>query len=348
MGTHRSEARRKEDMNEETLDLCYEVPSMTMFEEIAGSSEAIRGVTAQVMRVAPSDATVLITGESGTGKELIARAIHKRSRRSRSVFTRMNCAATPPSLMAADLFGYEKGAFTGANQRHAGRFEVAHHGTILLDEIAEMLCETQVALLRVLQEREFERVGGTQRIPVDVRIVAATNCDLPSAVRSGKFRLDLFYRLNVFPIRVPPLRERPEDILLLGKYFIERYAAKEGKRIRRIEKRTAELLKAYDWPGNIRELQNVIERAIILCDFDTFSVEESWLRPESESDTDLRPSLSNHQREIIETALVETQGRVAGAHGAAAKLGIPRTTLESKIKSLGIDKNRYRSILTCG
>jgi formate hydrogenlyase transcriptional activator len=335
-------------MNEETLDLCYEVPSMTMFEEIAGSSEAIRGVTAQVMRVAPSDATVLITGESGTGKELIARAIHKRSRRSRSVFTRMNCAATPPSLMAADLFGYEKGAFTGANQRHAGRFEVAHHGTILLDEIAEMLCETQVALLRVLQEREFERVGGTQRIPVDVRIVAATNCDLPSAVRSGKFRLDLFYRLNVFPIRVPPLRERPEDILLLGKYFIERYAAKEGKRIRRIEKRTAELLKAYDWPGNIRELQNVIERAIILCDFDTFSVEESWLRPESESDTDLRPSLSNHQREIIETALVETQGRVAGAHGAAAKLGIPRTTLESKIKSLGIDKNRYRSILTCG
>ncbi len=348
MGTHRSEARRKEDMNEETLDLCYEVPSMTMFEEIAGSSEAIRGVTAQVMRVAPSDATVLITGESGTGKELIARAIHKRSRRSRSVFTRMNCAATPPSLMAADLFGYEKGAFTGANQRHAGRFEVAHHGTILLDEIAEMLCETQVALLRVLQEREFERVGGTQRIPVDVRIVAATNCDLPSAVRSGKFRLDLFYRLNVFPIRVPPLRERPEDILLLGKYFIERYAAKEGKRIRRIEKRTAELLKAYDWPGNIRELQNVIERAIILCDSDTFSVEESWLRPESESDTDLRPSLSNHQREIIETALVETQGRVAGAHGAAAKLGIPRTTLESKIKSLGIDKNRYRSILTCG
>jgi formate hydrogenlyase transcriptional activator len=335
-------------MNEETLDLCYEVPSMTMFEEIAGSSEAIRGVTAQVMRVAPSDATVLITGESGTGKELIARAIHKRSRRSRSVFTRMNCAATPPSLMAADLFGYEKGAFTGANQRHAGRFEVAHHGTILLDEIAEMLCETQVALLRVLQEREFERVGGTQRIPVDVRIVAATNCDLPSAVRSGKFRLDLFYRLNVFPIRVPPLRERPEDILLLGKYFIERYAAKEGKRIRRIEKRTAELLKAYDWPGNIRELQNVIERAIILCDSDTFSVEESWLRPESESDTDLRPSLSNHQREIIETALVETQGRVAGAHGAAAKLGIPRTTLESKIKSLGIDKNRYRSILTCG
>src|SRR6202162_5516987 len=288
------------DMNEETLDLCDEVLSTTMFEEIVGSSEAICRVTAQVMRVAPSDATVLITGESGTGKELIARAIHKRSRRSRSVFTRMNCAVTPPSLMAAELFGYEKGAFTGANQRHAGRFEVANHGTIFLDEIGEMPTETQVAWLRVLQEREFERVGGTQSIPVDVRVIAATNCDLPSAVRSGIFRLDLFYRLNVFPIHVPPLRDRPEDILLLAKYFIERYAAKERKRIRRVEKRTAELLEGYRWPGNIRELQNVIERAMILRDSDTFSVEESWLRPESESDAGLRPSLSNHQREIID------------------------------------------------
>ena len=269
------------DLNEETLDLSDEVLSTSMFEEIVGSSEAICRVTAQVMRVAPSDATVLITGESGTGKELIARAIHKRSRRSRSVFTRMNCAVTPPSLMAAELFGYEKGAFTGANQRHAGRFEVANHGTIFLDEIGEMPSETQVALLRVLQEREFERVGGTQSIPVDVRVIAATNCDLPLAVRSGKFRLDLFYRLNVFPIHVPPLRERPEDILLLAKYFIERYAAKEGKRIRRVEKRTAELLEDYHWPGNIRELQNVIERAMILCDSDTFFVEEAWLRPES-------------------------------------------------------------------
>jgi formate hydrogenlyase transcriptional activator len=202
--------------------------------------------------------------------------------------------------------------------------------------------------LRVLQEREFERVGGTQSIPVDVRVVAATNCDLPAAVRSGKFRLDLFYRLNVFPIHVPPLRERPEDSLLLARHFIERYAAKEGKRIRRVEKRTAELLEAYDWPGNIRELQNVIERAIILCDSDTFSVEESWLRPESESDADLRPSLSNHQREIIEAALAHTHGLVAGPHGAAAKLGVPRTTLESKIKSLRIDKNRHRSVLACG
>ena len=236
-------------MNEEMLDLCDEVLPTNLFEEIVGSSEAIRGVTAQVMRVAPSDATVLITGESGTGKELIARAIHKRSRRSRSVFTRLNCTVTPPPLMAAELFGYEKGAFTGAHQRHAGRFEVADNGTILLDEIAEMPSETQVALLRVLQEREFERVGGTQSVPIDVRVIAATNCDLPSAVRSGKFRLDLFYRLNVFPIHVPPLRERPEDILLLSKYFIDRYAAKEGRRILN----NAAGRKSWTWVRNRRD-----------------------------------------------------------------------------------------------
>src|ERR1700735_3053830 len=271
------------ELDEETLDLREEVLSTSMFEEIVGSSEAICRVTAQVMRVAPSDATVLITGESGTGKELIARAIHKRSRRSRSVFTRMNCAVTPPSLMAAELFGYEKGAFTGANQRHAGRFEVANHGTIFLDEIGEMPSETQVALLRVLQEREFERVGGTQSIPVDVRVIAATNCDLPSAVRSGKFRLDLFYRLNVFPIHVPSLRDRPEDVLLLAKYFIERYAANARKRIRSVDKRTAQLLEDYHWPGNIRELQNVIQRAVILCGTETLAVEEAWLSSTSES-----------------------------------------------------------------
>src|ERR1700734_224999 len=281
------------ELSQETPDLRDEVLSTSLFEEIVGSSDAICDVTAQVMRVAPSDATVLITGESGTGKELIARAIHRTSRRSRAVFTRMNCAVTPPSLIAAELFGYEKGAFTGANQRHAGRFEVANHGTMFLDEIGDMPSETQVALLRVLQEHEFERVGGTQSIPDDVRVIAATNCDLPSAVRSGKFRLDLFYRLNVFPIHVPSLRDRPEDILLLATYFVERYAAKAAKRIRRVEKRTAELLESYDWPGNIRELQNVIERAIILCDSDTFSVERSWLRPESDRDAGLRPSLSH-------------------------------------------------------
>jgi formate hydrogenlyase transcriptional activator len=328
--------------DEENIDLSEQFLSTSMFEEIVGSSDAICGVTAQVMRVAPSDATVLITGESGTGKELIARAIHKRSRRCRSVFTRMNCAVTPPSLVAAELFGHEKGAFTGANQRHAGRFEVANHGTIFLDEIGEMPGEAQVALLRVLQEREFERVGGTQSIPVDVRVIAATNCDLPSAVRSSKFRLDLFYRLNVFPIHVPPLRERPEDILLLAKYFIERYAAKEGKRIRRVERRTAKLLESYHWPGNIRELQNVVERAMILCDSDTFFVEEAWLQPEPEPRVGLQPSLMNQERELIEAALAETRGRVSGPDGAARRLGVPRTTLESKIKSLHIDKYWYR------
>jgi formate hydrogenlyase transcriptional activator len=205
-----------------------------------------------------------------------------------------------------------------------------------------MPSEAQVALLRVLQEREFERVGGTQSIPADVRVIAATNCDLPSAVRSGKFRLDLFYRLNVFPIHVPPLRERPEDILLLAKYFIARYAAKEGKRIRRVGKRTAELLEGYHWPGNIRELQNVVERAMILCDSDTFFVEEAWLQPEPEARGGLQPSLVNQERELIEVALAKTSGRISGPDGAARRLGVPRTTLEYKIKSLRIDKYRFR------
>jgi formate hydrogenlyase transcriptional activator len=332
-----------EDLTEEGLRLCDEVISTCIFEEIVGRSEAVCRVAAQVMRVAPSDATVLITGETGTGKELIAHAIHKRSRRSRSAFIRMNCAATPISLIASELFGYEKGAFTGANQRHAGRFEAANHGTIFLDEAGEMPAETQVVLLRVIQERELERVGSTQSVPVDVRVIAATNCDLNAAIQSGRFRLDLFYRLNVFPIRVPPLRERREDILLLVRHFIARYAARASKRIRRIEKRTAELLEAHDWPGNIRELQNVIERAMILCDSETFVVEEEWLQPESEPNAGLRPSLSSQERQLIVAALEETRGRVSGPHGAAAKLGVPRTTLESKIKSLNIDKYRYRS-----
>jgi formate hydrogenlyase transcriptional activator len=338
----RSTVEISSSLDEENLDLREEVVSTQMFEEIVGSSEAISRVTAQIMRVAPSDATVLITGESGTGKELIARAIHRRSRRSRSPFVRMNCAATPTSLITAELFGYEKGAFTGANQRHAGRFEVANHGTIFLDEIGDVPAETQVALLRVLQEREFERVGGTRSIPLDVRVIAATNCDLPAAIRSGDFRLDLFYRLNVFPIYVPSLRERPEDILLLAEYFIERYAAKAGKTIRHVDKRTAQLLESYHWPGNIRELQNVIERAMILCDAETFWVDEAWLQPESKVRLGLQPSLVNQEREMIEAALEETCGRISGPKGAAGRLGIPRTTLESKIKSLGINKHRYR------
>ena len=329
-------------LNKETLDLFDdEILSTSIFEEIVGSSSAICGLTAQVMKVAPSDATVLITGESGTGKELIARAIHRRSGRSRRPFISMNCAATPPSLIAADLFGHEKGAFTGANQRRAGRFEVANHGTLFLDEIGDMPVETQVSLLRVLQEREFERIGGNQSIPVDVRVIAATNCDLSAAVGSGDFRRDLFYRLNVFPIHVPSLRERREDILLLAKYFIERYAANAGKRIRSVDKRTAKLLEAYHWPGNIRELQNVIQRAVILCGTETLAVEEAWFSPASGSLCDPQQRRSSEEKERIEAALAECRGRISGTRGAAARLGIPRTTLESKIKRLMIDKYRY-------
>jgi transcriptional regulator with GAF, ATPase, and Fis domain len=330
-------------LSEETLNLFDDdILSTSIFEEIVGSSEAICRLTARVMRVAPTDATVLITGESGTGKELIARAIHRRSGRSRWPFISMNCAATPPSLIAADLFGHEKGAFTGANQRRAGRFEVSNHGTLFLDEIGDMPAETQVTLLRVLQEREFERVGGNRSIPVDVRVIAATNCDLSAVVGSGEFRRDLFYRLNVFPLHVPSLRDRREDILLLAKYFIERYAANAGKRIRSVDKRTAQLLEEYHWPGNIRELQNVIQRAVILCGTETLAVEEAWLSSTSESLCEPQPRRSSWEREHIEAALAECRGRISGPNGAARKLGIRRTTLESRIKKLCINKYQYQ------
>jgi formate hydrogenlyase transcriptional activator len=309
---------------------------------IVGSSEAIRRVTAQVMRVAPSDATVLITGESGTGKELIARAIHRRSGRSRWPFIAMNCAATPPPLIAAELFGHEKGAFTGASQQRAGRFEAANHGTLFLDEIGDMPAETQVALLRVLQERELERVGGNRSIPVDVRVIAATNCNLSAAVDSREFRLDLFYRLNVFPIHVPPLRERREDIPLLAKYFVERYSANCGKRIRSVDKRTAQLLEEYHWPGNIRELQNVIQRAVILCSTEILTVEEAWLSPTSHSVYGPRQRGHSGEKERIEAALAECHGRISGPRGAATRLGIPRTTLEAMITRLAINKYEYQ------
>jgi formate hydrogenlyase transcriptional activator len=331
--------------HEESLDLDEQIPSLPMFEEIVGSSEPLYRVLGQVTKVAPTDATVLITGESGTGKELIARAIHKRSNRFQRALVRVNCAAIPPSLIASELFGYEKGAFTGATQRHLGRFELANGGTIFLDEIGDIPPETQIALLRVLQEREFERVGGTQPIPIDVRIIAATNGDLRAAVNAGTFRLDLFYRLSVFPIRIPSLRERREDILLLSKYFIGRYAGSAGKQFRNIDRRTLEWLQAYDWPGNIRELQNVVERAVILCDGETFSIEETWLQPETRG-TSTRPvrlaaTLVNQEREMIEAALEESRGRISGPSGAAGRLGIPRTTLEYKIKSLRINKHQF-------
>ena len=302
----------------------------------------------RVSKVAPTDSTVLITGETGTGKELIARAVHKRSQRSSRAFVSVNCAAIPRDLIASELFGHEKGAFTGATQRRLGRFELAEGGTIFLDEIGELPAETQIALLRVLQEREFERVGGTGSIRTNVRVIAATNRDLQAAIAAGTFRSDLFYRLNVFPIEVPPLRERREDIPVLVEYFIDRFARKAGKSIRSVNKKSLELLQSYPWPGNIRELQNVIERSVIVCDTENFSVDESWLsrqpaRSEPKSQPELSRTLAVEEKEMIEAALRESRGRVSGPSGAAVKLGIPGSTLDSKIRSLKIDKNRFKS-----
>jgi formate hydrogenlyase transcriptional activator len=338
----------KDQLYKENLALKEEIVQASMFEEIVGSSEKLRRVLAHVTKVAPTDSTVLITGETGTGKELVARAIHKRSHRASRAFVSVNCAAIPPSLVASELFGYEKGAFTGATQRRLGRFEVADGGTIFLDEIGELPSETQVALLRVLQERSFERVGGSHPITVNVRVVAATNRDLHAAVETGAFRQDLFYRLNVFPLNVPPLRDRIDDIPILVEYLTERYARKAGKKIERIKKQTLDLFQAYDWPGNVRELQNVVERAVILCDGDTLVVDETWLQHESRSPNAATRGLGrldiNREKEMIESALTESRGRVSGQDGAAAKLGIPRSTLESRIRSLKINKHGFKSL----
>ena len=339
----------EEQIRSENLALREEIDHASMFEEIVGSSEALHTVLRQVARVSPMDSTVLILGETGVGKELIARAIHKRSNRATRAFIRVNCAAIPPSLIASELFGHEKGAFTGATQRRLGRFESANGGTIFLDEIGDLPAETQIALLRVLQEREVERVGSSQPISVDVRVVAATNIDLMAAVATGTFREDLFYRLNVFPIQIPSLRERVDDIPLLVEYLIERYAKKTGKKIKTITKKSLDLFQAYDWPGNIRELQNVVERAVILSDGETFSVDEKWLKHESSQES-RRGSIPDgalsrdrkRERAFIEAALADSEGRVSGPSGAATRLGIPRQTLESKIRSLGIDKHRFR------
>ena len=356
-GTDIEDRKRSEErLREENLVLREEIDRSSMFEEIVGSSAPLRSVLAQVAKVAPTDSTVLILGETGTGKELIARAIHKLSKRSRRAFIRVNCAAIPPSLIASELFGHEKGAFTGAFQRRLGHFEAAHGGTIFLDEIGELPAETQVALLRVLQEREFERVGSSQPVSVDVRVLAATNRELEAAVTAGTFRKDLFYRLHVFPIYVPSLRERKDDIPLLVEYLVERYARRSGKRIRHINKKTLDLLQAYDWPGNIREMQNIIERAVILSDGEAepFSVDETWLQRKSSplpgrrfSEAGIlaedKKELVERERKAIEAALAECQGRVSGPGGAAAKLGIPHQTLESRIARFGIDKRRFKS-----
>jgi len=335
-------------LQDENLALREEIDRFSMFEEIVGSCEPMRQVLRQVEKVAPSDATVLILGETGTGKELIARALHRRSKRAARAFIRVNCAAIPQSLIASELFGHEKGAFTGALQRRAGRFESADGGTLFLDEVGDLPMETQIALLRVLQEREFERVGSNHPISVDVRLIAATNRDLAAAVAAGTFRQDLFYRLNVVPIAVPPLRERAADIPLLVEYLVGRFAKAAGKRVRHINKQSLEQLTAYNWPGNIRELQNVVERAVILSETDTFFVDESWLTrepAESRQPPEGRSALADGEVEMIEDALAECHGRISGPLGAAAKLGIPRQTLESKIKRLGINKygNRHSS-----
>ena len=347
-GTDIDDRKRAEDRTRnENVALREEIVRSSMFEEIVGSSDALRTVLNHIAKVAPSDSTVLIQGETGAGKELVARAIHNRSRRASRAFIRVNCAAIPQSLIASELFGHEKGAFTGALQRRLGRFESADDGTIFLDEIGELPQETQVALLRVLQERQFERVGGNEPIVVDVRVLAATNRDLTAAVRDGVFRADLFYRLNVVPIQVPALRDRRGDIRLLVEYFVERYAQKAGKRIRSISKETLDLFEAYHWPGNIRELQNVIERAVILSDADVFRADPSWLTPAPADGVvptgSLTADLAQREKAIIEDALRDAHGVIGGATGAAAKLGLPRQTLESRMRKLGIDRYRFKT-----
>src|SRR5277367_2611173 len=339
--------RAEERTRNENLALREQIDRDSMFEDIVGSSEALRRVLLEIAKVAPSDSTVLILGETGTGKELLARAIHKRSKRADRAFIAVNCGAIPPSLIASELFGHEKGAFTGATQRRLGRFESANGGTIFLDEVGDFPPDLQVTLLRVLQEREIERVGGNNPIDVDVRVIAATHRDLNTLVAEGKFRKDLLYRLNVVPVEMPPLRERAADIPLLAEYFIDRFGKRAGKKFRTIGKKSLKVLQAYGWPGNVRELQNVIERAVILSDDDNLAVDETWLRrelpPAASRSATLGGTLVRREKEMIEAALKESQGRISGPGGAAAKLGLPAKTLDSKINRLKINKYRFKA-----
>jgi PAS domain S-box-containing protein len=342
--------RAEEKLQLENAALREEIDQTSMFEEIVGTSPALQTVLSRISKVAPSDSTVLVTGETGTGKELVARAIHRRSQRSGRAFVSVNCAAIPRDLIASELFGHEKGAFTGAMRRRLGRFEMADGGSIFLDEVGELSAETQIALLRVLQEREFERLGGGQPIRVDVRVIAATNRDLEAAVANGTLRQDLFYRLNVFPIEVPPLRERKDDILMLVEYYVQRYATRAGKNIHSIDKKALDLLQSYEWPGNVRELQNVIERSVILSSGEALSIDELWLSKETSrpaSRVEASPQLNRDaeprsEREMIEAALADSRGRVSGPSGAAAKLGIPPSTLDHRIKALRIHKKQFK------
>jgi len=341
------EIRRLTDhLRDENMLLPQQIYQVFMFEEIVRSSPALKNVIAGHPASRSNGFHGVDLCETGSGKELIARAIHKRSQRAARTFISVNCASIPPSLIASELFGHEKGAFTGAVQRRQGRFELAHGGTIFTDEIGDLPAETQLALLRVLQERTFERVGGNRVIAADAQIIAATNSDLTTELDSGVFRADLFYRLNVFPIHVPPLRERKEGIPILVEYFLKRYADKCGKRISKIEKNTLHLCESYHWPGNIRELQNIVERSVILCSTDTFRVEQAWLTNHNVSPRrqpgNLTRALQNYERGIIEAALAESNGRVAGREGAATKLGVPRSTLDARIKQLNIKRHTIR------
>ncbi len=334
----------EEEIRKENIALREELSKTSMFEEVIGTSSALQMVLARAAKVAPTDSTVLIMGETGTGKELIARAIHQRSNRSKRPFISVNCAAVPSSLIMSELFGHEKGAFTGAVQRRPGRFEMAEGGTIFLDEVGDLPMETQIALLRVLQEREFERVGGTEVLRTDVRVISATNRDLQAAIADGSFRSDLYYRLNVFPIKLPPLRERKEDVPLLVNYFVDRYATRAGKKIKHIQKKALEVLREYSWPGNVRELQNVIERSLIIGEANEFSIDKSWVANEPQTSGAAPADHKTNERKRIEAALAQSNGKVSGAHGAAAKLDIPASTLESKIRSLRINKFQFKGV----
>jgi len=336
-------SRLRDQLEAENVALRDQLSRVTKFEEIVGDSPSLRRALEAVEQVAATDATVLISGETGTGKELIARAIHQRSHRAKGPLVKFNCAAIPETLLASELFGHERGAFTGAVERRKGRFEQAHGGTLFLDEIGELPPELQVMLLRVLQEREFERLGGGDTIRVDVRIVAATNRDLMEDVRAGRFRGDLYYRLNVFPLRLPPLRERPEDIPLLAAHFAAKHGERFGRVINRIDRRSMKMLEGAAWPGNLRELENVIERAIILSRDGVLRVERDALshaNPTGNMDERLRAQ----ERDAIETALRASRGRVSGPNGAARALGLAPSTLDLRIKSLGIDKFQYRRL----
>lgn len=332
----------RDQLQAENVALRSQLAEVKKFDEIIGDALPMRRVLEAVEQVAETDATVLITGETGTGKELIARAIHRLSPRASKPLVKVNCAAIPETLLASELFGHERGSYTGATGRRKGRFEMADGGTLFLDEIGELPPETQVMLLRVLQEREFERLGGSNTIRVNVRVVAATNRNLAEAVREGRFRSDLYYRLNVFPVRVPPLRERPEDVPLLASHFADKHAARFGRAITQIDRRALRMLESYHWPGNVRELENIIERAVILARNGLLQIDSDFL-PDAAEVTDRSAQLGSQEREMIEAALRSARGRISGPNGAARRLGMAASTLEFRIRKFGIDKFRFRN-----